>query len=121
MAGTSPDAPRIAPPLQDDLQTRETAPLGVTPLVPPLRPSEAFAELAAALEVSPSLAYLEMAAVMASIGVTAESMTTLDLVRLAPDIRRVADYLSLVHEPLRTTIHEQVEKLIRDAGSTQKE
>ena len=113
---TQDDRPAISAP-QDDLHTRETAPLGIAPLVEPLRPSKAFADLAAAFEISASLAYLEMTAAMANIGVTAETLTMRDLIRLGPDIRRVADYLSLVHEPLRATIHEQVERLIRQAES----
>jgi hypothetical protein len=100
---------------KDDRHTRETAPMGVAPLVPPLRPGQVFADLAAALHVTPSAAHIELATAMANIGVTAEDLTLRDLVRLAPDIRRVADYLGLVQEAMRTTIHEHVEKLMRDA------
>jgi hypothetical protein len=107
--------------MMDDRHTRETAPMGVAPLVLPLRPGRTFTDLAAALEVSASVAHVELAAAMANIGVTAESLTTPDLVLLAPEIRRVADYQCLVHESLRTTIHERVETMIRDAERAPKE
>jgi len=121
VAGNTHDDRRDTSAARDDIHTRETAPLGVAPLVAPLRPSRAFADLAAALEVSASVAHIELAAAMANIGVTADNLTTLDLIRLAPEIRRVADYLCLVHEPLRSAIHEQAERLIRDAESAPNE
>jgi hypothetical protein len=121
VAGNPHDDRPDASAVQDDLHTRETTPFGVAPLVPPLRPSRAFADLAAALEVSASVTHIEMGAAMANIGATAENLTTPDLIRLGPEIRRVADYLCLVHEPLRATIHAQVERLIRDAESAPKE
>jgi len=121
VAGNTHYDRRDASAAKDDLHTRETTPFGVASLVPPLRPSRAFADLAAALEVSASVAHVEMAAAMANIGVTAENLTTLDIVRLGPAIRRVADYLCLVHEPLRSAIHEQAERLIRDAESAPNE
>ena len=107
--------------LKVDRHTRETEPMGVGALVPPLRPGRTFADLAAALQVSAPVAHVELAVAMANLGVTAESMTARDLVELAPEIRRVADYQCLIHESLRATIHEQVEGLIRDAESASQE